>query len=68
MFKNNFQGQFAFSEPETRSVRDFISQQQGRIKTFMTFHRSISIIYSIEGILNVGRIFTNIIQIIWNDS
>nr|CAD2199211.1 unnamed protein product [Meloidogyne enterolobii] len=33
-----FAGNFAFSEPETQSVRDFISQQQGRIKTFMTFH------------------------------
>ncbi|KAF7638686.1 ShKT domain-containing protein, partial [Meloidogyne graminicola] len=33
-----FSGNFAFSEPETKSVRDFISQQQGRIKTFMTFH------------------------------
>lgn len=33
-----YAGSFAFSEPETRSIRDFISQQQGRIKTFMTFH------------------------------
>uniref|UniRef100_A0A914HQK7 ShKT domain-containing protein n=1 Tax=Globodera rostochiensis TaxID=31243 RepID=A0A914HQK7_GLORO len=33
-----YAGNFAFSEPETRSVRDFISQQRGRVKTFMTFH------------------------------
>ncbi|KAL3089768.1 hypothetical protein niasHT_020210 [Heterodera trifolii] len=33
-----YSGNFAFSEPETRSVRDFISQQRGRVKTFLTFH------------------------------
>uniref|UniRef100_A0AC34GJ96 Peptidase M14 carboxypeptidase A domain-containing protein n=1 Tax=Panagrolaimus sp. ES5 TaxID=591445 RepID=A0AC34GJ96_9BILA len=31
-------GRFAFSEPETRSVRDFITGQNGKIKTFLTFH------------------------------
>ncbi|KAI1730721.1 zinc carboxypeptidase domain-containing protein [Ditylenchus destructor] len=33
-----YSGTSAFSEPETRSVRDFVSQQAGRIKAFLTFH------------------------------
>uniref|UniRef100_A0A914BV16 ShKT domain-containing protein n=1 Tax=Acrobeloides nanus TaxID=290746 RepID=A0A914BV16_9BILA len=33
-----YQGQFAFSEPETRAVRDFVKAQAGKIKTFLTFH------------------------------
>ncbi|KAH7728334.1 Protein Y18H1A.9 [Aphelenchoides avenae] len=32
------QGKFAFSEPETRAVRDFLVSQNGRVKTFLTFH------------------------------
>uniref|UniRef100_A0A7E4VDE2 Zinc carboxypeptidase A 1 n=1 Tax=Panagrellus redivivus TaxID=6233 RepID=A0A7E4VDE2_PANRE len=33
-----YNGRFAFSEPETRSVRDFVTGQNGKIKTFLTFH------------------------------
>uniref|UniRef100_A0A915EJ68 Peptidase M14 carboxypeptidase A domain-containing protein n=1 Tax=Ditylenchus dipsaci TaxID=166011 RepID=A0A915EJ68_9BILA len=33
-----YSGTLAFSEPETRAVRDFVNQQGGRIKSFLTFH------------------------------
>ncbi|KAI6182508.1 ShKT domain-containing protein [Aphelenchoides bicaudatus] len=33
-----YAGTFAFSEPETRAIRDFVTSQSGRIKTFLTFH------------------------------
>uniref|UniRef100_A0A0K0E546 ShKT domain-containing protein n=1 Tax=Strongyloides stercoralis TaxID=6248 RepID=A0A0K0E546_STRER len=33
-----FQGKHAFSEPETRSVRDFIHKLNGQVKAFLTFH------------------------------
>lgn len=33
-----YQGAYAFSEPETRSVRDFITPRRGQIKAFLTFH------------------------------
>ncbi|CAD5209553.1 unnamed protein product [Bursaphelenchus xylophilus] len=33
-----YAGRFAFSEPETRAVRDFVAGLNGQIKTFMTFH------------------------------
>ncbi|VDM97627.1 unnamed protein product, partial [Onchocerca ochengi] len=33
-----YQGRFAFSEPETQAVRNFISKRRGTIKTFLTFH------------------------------
>lgn len=33
-----YAGTFAFSEPETRAIRDFVSSQSSRLKTFLTFH------------------------------
>uniref|UniRef100_A0A9J2PSI8 Peptidase M14 carboxypeptidase A domain-containing protein n=1 Tax=Ascaris lumbricoides TaxID=6252 RepID=A0A9J2PSI8_ASCLU len=33
-----YQGAYAFSEPETRAVRDFISGRHGQVRTFLTFH------------------------------
>ncbi|VDD96867.1 unnamed protein product [Enterobius vermicularis] len=33
-----YQGAYAFSEPETRAVRDFLTPRRGQIKTFLTFH------------------------------
>ncbi|KAL3998998.1 Zinc carboxypeptidase family protein [Acanthocheilonema viteae] len=33
-----YQGPYAFSEPETRAVHEFISKRRDTIKTFLTFH------------------------------
>ncbi|VDN54106.1 unnamed protein product, partial [Dracunculus medinensis] len=33
-----YQGSYAFSEPETRAVRDFIAVHRDQIKAFLTFH------------------------------
>ncbi|VDM94886.1 unnamed protein product [Thelazia callipaeda] len=33
-----YQGPYAFSEPETRAVHDFIAKRRHKVKTFLTFH------------------------------
>ncbi|MCB9091785.1 MAG: zinc carboxypeptidase [Halobacteriovoraceae bacterium] len=33
-----YRGPFAFSEPETQAVKDFVESKDGRIKTMITFH------------------------------
>ncbi|KAI6203172.1 hypothetical protein M3Y94_00525800 [Aphelenchoides besseyi] len=33
-----YSGVYAFSEPETRAIRDFVTSLNGQLKTFLTFH------------------------------
>uniref|UniRef100_A0AC35TQZ6 ShKT domain-containing protein n=1 Tax=Rhabditophanes sp. KR3021 TaxID=114890 RepID=A0AC35TQZ6_9BILA len=40
-----YQGKHAFSEPETRAVRDFVGKLNGQVKSFMTFHSYSSLLF-----------------------
>ena len=40
-FPETYRGSQAFSEPETRAVRDFIMARRSDIKLYLTFHRCV---------------------------
>ena len=40
-FSETYRGSQAFSEPETRAVRDFIMARRSDIKLYLTFHRCV---------------------------